>query len=216
MSTALDKEFEEQHPFAGCTRLLMHYQQTGSALMSYERRNSHWLFNSFIPPRECEGEFSVAVSFVPVEVLESYLDDLLDLNVTDASLFIVRPRHTRLALILSTIGAIGASLSMTYSSADPTTLLIPALMGVLFLVGIVAGLYLLPRTKVFRRFTFATLLSHEISKRRGNDKPWTGGVGSRLILGEMLGRRELVARSSMAGDLSGGSIIYKSALRYFH
>jgi hypothetical protein len=61
----------------------------------------------------------------------------------------------------------------------------PAALIVTFLAGIASTLYFLPRTRVIRRFSFATLVSHEIGSRRGQDKTRIGNFATRFLTGEM-------------------------------
>lgn len=192
-------------PFGGCNRLLEQYQQTGRALLDYERR----LCGALIPGPRFSREFGHAVAFVPVEVLESYLDDLLDVGVSDDSLFIskLKPAKRALALIAIAVTALGTSAFEVSGGATLASL--TALILVTFFSGLGAALYFIPRMKVIRRFSFATVVSGEIARRRGHDRTTVGGFATRLLM------RDLWQR----GEAQGSSLPphpARLAARYFH
>lgn len=192
-------------PFGGCNRLLEQYQQTGRALLDYEQR----LCGALIPGPRFSREFGHAVAFVPVEVLESYLDDLLDVGVSDDSLFIskLKPAKRALALIAIAVTALGASAFEVSGGATLASL--TALILVTFFSGLGAALYFIPRMKVIRRFSFATVVSGEIARRRGHDRTNVGGFATRLLM------RDLWQR----GEAQGSSLPphpARLAVRYFH
>jgi len=180
MNVAKSSEFDSQHPFGGCNRLLQQYQQIGKALLTYEQV----LCGALIPAPRLVKEFSAGVSFVPVEVLESYLDDLLDLNVCDESLFI-KVRTAKRAMVLMATALVGLSGAFFVWQGELTAALLPALLVTTFLAGIGSAMYFLPRTKVIRRFSFATVLSREIASRRGIDKADMGSFAGRLLIGDV-------------------------------
>jgi hypothetical protein len=167
--------------FAGCTRLLEQYRHTGLALLNHEG----WMYGALGPSSINSREFSHGVAFVPVEVLESYLDDLLDLGVSDESLFIKKPRPSKRAVALLAVcllALLGAVFSLTVGSVE---IPIPALLLVTFLAGIGSTFYFLPRTKILRRFGFATVVSREIAARRGHDRTDLGGFATRLLIRDL-------------------------------
>jgi hypothetical protein len=148
------------------------------------------MYGAFVPTKAHSQEFSHGVAFVPVEVLESYLDDLLDLGVSDESLFIKKPRPAKraLALLLLCLATFGGVL---YSMAvGPFEVPMPALLIVTFLAGIGSAFYFVPRTKVLRRFGFATIVSQEIAARRGHDRTDLGGFATRLLIRDLWNTRE--------------------------
>ena len=183
-----DEDFDLK-PFGGCGTLLGHYKSVGSALLDYERKISKRLYYVLYPSYKLDQQFSTAVSFVGVEVLESYLDDLLDLNISDESLFILRPwaswQRISLGVSFGIIAMLGAA---AYSLLDAGGLALFSCAATLSMAIICTVLICLPRPKILRRFGFATLLSHEILRRRGNDG--RGNRRSVLSLSEFLGRRE--------------------------
>jgi hypothetical protein len=194
------------HPFGGCNRLLEQYQQIGRALLAYEQV----LCGALIPAQRLVREFSAAVAFVPVEVLESYLDDLLDLGVTDESLFIKKPRPAKRAMLLMATALIGLSGAVCVWEGDLTAAVLPALLVTTFLAGIGSAMYFLPRTKVIRRFSLATVVSREVASRRGLDKTDMGSFATRFLRGDMW----------KLNDRSPGSALppypARAALRYYH
>jgi len=193
-------------PFGGCSRLLEHYRQIGSALIVYERTMYASLFSTFGDSRE----FSPSVAFVPVEVLESYLDDLLDLGVADESLFIKRVRPSSRALATSCVWLAALCLGffsvVTIVSAIP----IPALLLGSFLAGLGSASYFLPRTRILRRFGFATIISREIASRRGHDKSALGGFATTLLMREFWRGREGGQTSRLPPHPA------RIAVRYYH
>jgi hypothetical protein len=126
-------------------------------------------------------DFRTSVSFVPVEVLESYLDDLLDLGVSDDSLFIRRPRTSRRALALLMLSAVTALYLVVTAEITPSAVSLPVVVTVAFLAGLGSALYFLPRSKVVRRFSFATVVSREIASRRGHDRTSVGDFATKLL-----------------------------------
>lgn len=194
------------HPFGGCNRLLEQYQQIGRALLAYEQV----LCGALIPAQRLVREFSAGVAFVPVEVLESYLDDLLDLGVRDESLFIKKPRPAKRALLLMCTAVVGLCGAVFAWEGDLTAALLPALLVTTFLAGIGSAMYFLPRTKVIRRFSFATVVSREVASRRGIDKTDMGSFATRFLRGEMWKLNDRTTASSLPPYPA------RAALRYYH
>jgi hypothetical protein len=67
----------------------------------------------------------------------------------------------------------------------------PLLTVVAFSAGIGSALYFLPRTKALRRFSFATVMSREIARRRGHDKTSIGDFATRLLHRELWGAKSV-------------------------
>jgi hypothetical protein len=205
MKTAPLSEGTLLSPFGGCNRLLEQYQQTGRALLEYERR----ICGALIPRQHHNREFGHAVAFVPVEVLESYLDDLLDVGVSDEGLFIKKLQPAKRAWLLSAIGLAAFMSSAIQVMNGATIASVTALIVVTFLSGLGAALYFIPRMKVLRRFSFATVVSGEIARRRGHDRTNVGGFATRLLM------RDLWQR----GDAQGSALPLhpaRIAARYYH
>jgi len=205
MKTAPLADDTLRSPFGGCNRLLEQYQQTGRALLDYERR----LCGALIPGPRFSREFGHAVAFIPVEVLESYLDDLLDVGVSDDSLFISKLKPAKRALALSAIGVTALGASAFEVSGGATLASLTTLILVTFFSGLGAAVYFIPRMKVIRRFSFATVVSGEIARRRGHDRTNVGGFATRLLM------RDLWQR----GEAQGSSLPphpARLAVRHFH
>ncbi len=192
------------HPFGGCNRLLEHYQQIGRSLLDYERR----ICGALIPGQRYNREFGQSVIFVPVEVLESYLDDLLDVGVQDESLFIKKPRPAKRALFLSSVGVAALTLSFCLGRDGASFGTLTVLLVVAVLAALGGALYFIPRLKVLRRFSFATLLSGEIARRRGHDRTNVGGFATRLLM------RDLWNREGQGVNLPPHPA--RVAFRYYH
>ena len=146
-------------------QLLSHYQVIGHELVQYERSQTF-----FSNSREIAfQQFRSAVSFVQVEVLESYLDDLLDLEVNDEVLFIQQSEKRFKNVTLRTLQLLGFMAAMglgIYAASCAVALHISFLLALaaaapFFLVG-----FALPRPAA-RRLSLAKILSREISRRRG-------------------------------------------------
>ncbi len=181
-------------PFAGCNRLLEQYRQTGAALIRYERN----LFGTLVPGQRQLKDLSVAVSFVPVEVLESYLDDLLDLGVSDESLFIKRPQPSVKALTIGILGAITLVVGLATELPDTSTAWgFPLLLVLMFCAGLASAFYFLPRTKIVRRFGFATAVSRVIASRRGHDKTDIGNYTTQFIIRGLWAKPEAPGATSL-------------------
>lgn len=196
----------ELHPFGGCNRLLEQYRQIGDALLAYE----HVLGGSLLPAQRVVRQFSVGVSMVPVEVLESYLDDLLDLEVSDESLFIRKSRPAKRAIALAMIAFIALCGAFFILEGELTRAFLPASLLVTFLAGIGSAMYFLPRTQRLRRFSFATVVSREVAYRRGHDKTDMGAFATRLLRGNVWRFSDRSSTSALPPHPA------RVAIRYFH
>ena len=211
MAVAREQILNSGTSFGGCARLLEHYKRIGLALLTQEKKLSRRFYGVVVPTKECEEEFAGLVAFIGCEVLESFLDDLLDLKVNDESLFISRSNSTGGAALWLTGLMIPIALAATYGPQDSTRLVIPICIGSLILLAVAGILMTIPRIKIMRRFGFATLLSHEISRRRGHDRPNTPRIASRLLISEMLSGRELAT-----GRFSSDAWSAEPLAKYFH
>ncbi len=206
MKVAANNDQPSLHPFGGCNRLLEQYQMIGRGLLNYERV----LCAALILNARCTREFSASVAFVPVEVLETYRDDLLDVGVSDESLFIKKPRPTWRGITLLAILLSALTGALFVWHGDVTTALMPALLAITFLAGIASSLYFLPRTKVIRRFSFANIVSHEIANRRGQDKTQVGNLATRLLMGDVWKLSDYSASKPLPRYLA------RTGARYYH
>jgi hypothetical protein len=164
-------------PFGGCLRLRDQYRQVGSALLDFEQE----IYRGMLSGEVLRRDFAHAVAFVPVEVLESYLDDLLDLRVSDESLFFCRRSASlRLPLFLMVIGGATFCLTQVLESLP-----LPVVLGVAFLAGVVTTVALLPHTRPVRRFGAAKVVANEISRRRGHSQDDRGALATPNLLREL-------------------------------
>lgn len=115
------------------------------------------------------ASFREGVSFVPVEVLESYLEDLLDLSIKDTVLNIHQTQKWFQSLKVLALGLLGSVVGGMYSVSTGASLLsslsLTAVLGSPFL----SILYVVPKMSLMRRIRFARVLSAEVSRRRGRD-----------------------------------------------
>lgn len=206
MRLAKTQDTTTAHPFGGCNKLLEQYRTIGRALVDYEQSSCA----AFIPTSRGLKAFATSVSFVPVEVLETYLDDLLDLGVSDESLFIKKSKLSWRGRLM--LGILGCALLGAASvwHGDLTATLMPALLAVTFLAGIGTTLYFLPRTKAIRRFRFATLVSREIGNRRGQDRNQVSNLATRFLMGDIWKLNDLSASRNLPPQAA------RVGVRYYH
>jgi len=197
---------DKSHPFGGCNKLLEQYRMIGRGLLAYERSACAPL----IPTQRGLKDFAAAVAFVPVEVLETYLDDLLDLGVSDESLFIKKPKTCWAGRTLLSILGLALCGAALVSLGSLKSAFMPALLAITFMAGIASTLYFLPRTKAIRRFSLATVVSREIGQRRGQDRGEVGNLASRFLMGDMWKLNDYTASRSIE--------VYSPRVgaRYFH
>lgn len=172
------------HPFGGCERLRVHYSNIGASLIRLEH------FGSFsLVQRGVSGEkiFREEVVFTPVEVLESYFDDLLDPEISDERLSIaLQSWGQRVASnLVSILGLFGAVLSGLYAATLGTPLSLSFFIAISLAVPFATMLYL-SAGGATRRLRFAQVLSREISRRRGSPDRLGMFSGATLRLREFL------------------------------
>lgn len=187
--------------FGGCARLAHQYHIIASELLKLE--SSTGSLGGVVYLGEDSRSllnFRRGVCFISVEVLESFRDDLLDLSLSDETLFIRRsPLSARAILsnlpILGLIMAIGAGFYTTSLGGSPYLSYVLTLS---LALPCVILWQLCPRG-ASRRMRFARVLSHEIGRRRGD------GSGSILD-------RERFSLSSIFGQQPAAG----AALRIIH
>jgi hypothetical protein len=167
-----------EHGFGGCERLRGHYQTIGSVLQRLER-NGLGVIGSIMLVHQTVAsahEFRESVVFVPVEVLESFFDDLLDPQVTEEKLFIsVQPWAGRLVVnAVSLLGLGGSLLAALYVSSLGLSLILAFMLMVVLSLPFAAMLYVSVGGAA-RRLRFAQIVSKEVVRRRG-------GTGSQGVL----------------------------------
>ncbi len=174
----------ESHPFGGCERLRVQYSTIGASLIRLEHYGSFSLVQRGV---SAEKLFREEVVFTPVEVLESYFDDLLDPEVSDERLYIaLQSWGQRVASnLVSILGLLGAILSGLYAATLGTPLSLSFLIAISLAVPFATMLYL-SAGGATRRLRFAQVLSREISRRRGSPDRLGMFTGATLRLREFL------------------------------
>lgn len=151
------------HPYARSPRLLGDYRTIGAELLCYEGGTRGYGGRSFT----AFTAFREGVAFVHVSVLESYLEDLLDLDITEETLFIrrtgFRPRSTHGAFI----GLLGALALGLYAASGGASLPLSFGLTVALALPFAVMWHFAPRDGLARRVGFAQIISHEIARRRG-------------------------------------------------
>lgn len=154
-------------PVPRTDRLLDHYRAIGQALLDYERLS--YIFNG--------GEakfrsFRQNVAVVPLETLESYLDDLLEQDMSDEILFIRRKGFFSRMESWFLCGATAVLITLlALSLFSLSKILSFGIAGTVFALIFVAASLLVQTRSIMRRMDFAKIVSFEISRRRG------GGAG---------------------------------------
>ncbi len=153
------------HPFGGCNRLLGQYQTIGAALLSLEDTQRRYGGGT-----AALAAFREGVSFVPVEVLESYLDDLLTLSVREETLFIQREfdKAQLVSAGLPLAGIIVAIAGGLYASSQGAPAVLSFACTISLALPFAVLWHYVPRGAT-RRVRFAQVLSQEIARRRGHD-----------------------------------------------
>ena len=190
--------------FGGCNKLYAQYRNVGWELCAYEERmgtfkaivDSNFLRHlNRLRKGACDScpafeAFKVGVAFIPDEVLDSYLEDLLSLKVSESKLFI--EQKTNLPLILNCVSylgllcalalglfAVSAGVSVLYAFA--LSVLVASPFGILWHVG--------PKYGVMRRMDFAQIISKELARRRGSDDLGTTPALESKVLQRFLGSK---------------------------
>ena len=177
--------------------LFQHYRTIGTALLEFERDFGSLRSMLFgVGDDRTTGvlsqpikSFSVSVSFVPVEILESYFDDLLDIGVEESSLFIEHKRFILPSVFISlcgllvaiAVGLFSVTAGATFGSAFMVTILLALPFGLFW--------HFAPKDRLARRIDFAKLLSQIIARRRGRD---ADGTSSEFLRRLVRGRRESI------------------------
>lgn len=194
------RQRDDNCEFGGCFALAEHYRTVGSELVAYESRvgplRSVIDLGRGYAGRISESsksfkEFSQGVSFVPVEVLESYLEDILDLQVSDQKLSIIRynkpipPGYFCLA-------GMGAALALGgYCAGIGGGLLLSMAVTLFMALPFAVVWYFVPHEGWVRRIGFAHVLSQEVRRRRG--------IHSENIGGGMVNYQRIVLSHLLAG-----------------
>lgn len=183
MATQSEQAAERCAPFGGCTLLQRQYQTVGQQLIRFERGAGSYGYASL----NAFKEFREGVSFIPVEVLESYLEDLLDLEVPLDRLALREGRFRfRLTYGATAVAGLLASLMAgLYVASIGASLLLSLALSMSFAFPFAAIWHFSPRVGAARRMALAQVVSHEISRRRGGDRD-TAPDSSRFALSKLL------------------------------
>ncbi len=170
--------------FGGCERLRNQYRMIGDALCEYEQQAPS--FRS--PSKETLRSFQQALVFVPVEVLESYCEDLLNLEIRQERLFIGPKTVSSNGWIVSIIGSLGALAIGLYAASRGSSLFVSFGLTVLLALPFAVLWHLATRNGSLRRFQFAQIVSQEIERRKGGKGGMSVAQGSGLIGGFFPGK----------------------------
>ena len=144
-----------------CQSIKSQYEVIGIELLKYEKSCVDWRLTNEAAALGC---FRVGVSFLSVEVLETFLDDLLDINVSDKRLFI--EKQSRLAGFMF-LAALLAALGVGVHAFVLGVPYIHCLALSLSLCLIALLIWHRSYDKASRRLRFVHVLKSEISRRRG-------------------------------------------------
>ncbi len=145
------------------------YRIIGTSLLTYEMSISTYPSSN----QKTFEDFRISLCTVNTETLESYLEDLLELKISDTRLFIKRDlRYTFLfavafGLVVSTLAFLLLKLSTSFFDNSLIHLFFIC-SAVLVPFCIFWQIY--PQKILRRRITFAQVLTREISRRRGDGK----------------------------------------------
>jgi hypothetical protein len=166
------------HPFGGCNTLLGQYKTIGNALVEYQSE----------PHKGSVDTLRESLVFVPLEVLESYLEDLLNLEIPLEKLFIRDGRTNHLSIYVALIGMVVATGFGLFAASTGASLLLSFTITVCLAFPFAVLWHFAPREGVTRRLRFAQLLSRIVSDRRGGDSDEDGST-TRLLLSDLLARK---------------------------
>lgn len=152
--------------FGGCRQLEERYRSIGRALCRFEA--DHGRFSQI--GSKALKELRESLVFVPVEALESYLEDLLNAEIPSERLFLLPDRLGARVAWLALAGllfAVGVGLLAASSGA---ALLVSFAVTLVTATPFAVLWHISPREASVRRMRFAHVLSHVISQRRGGKR----------------------------------------------
>lgn len=162
---------DENLSFSGSNSLKTQYRLIGEELKNFDSISVSF-FSSF-------SEFREGVSFIPVEVLENYFDDLLDLDVSEQTLNISNDKTILLSNIFVMLGIIAASLVGFYIASSLNSIIFASFIALCVATPFLSFLVFMPKLGNARRMRFARIVSKEIARRRGSDDD---GINRRRLL----------------------------------
>ena len=175
----------ESHPFGGCNKLLNHYACIGSELIKYELTAGRYGYGTLSALKH----FREGVVFVPLEVLESYLEDLLDIDVTESRLFITSNGSSRSWLVLCILGLMVAIALGLYAASSGASIWRSFGLTLITALPFWVVWHLAPKDGVARRLGFAQVVSYEVGRRRGVDKGPGESIRERFLFPEFLAQK---------------------------
>ena len=158
-----------------------HYKVIGTSLISLEKDMGIYAYIFKDQPTTIQTD----LAFIQTEILNSYLEDLLDFTISDEKLFIYRKNLSRiynLVAILGLVIAMGLAINLAYQNYSLTLI-----VSLFFLISIPCALvwHLSPKLAPNRRLFFAKIISNEISRREGIDSD-TGLATTRIRLSKLM------------------------------
>jgi len=160
------------------------YQTVGQQLVRFECNAGGYGYGSL----NAFQEFREGVAFIPVEVLESYLEDLLDLEVSLDHLALRDGRfRLRWTYGMSTLLGLTASLvAGLYIASIGASLLFSLALSMSLAFPFAVLWHFTPRDGAPRRMALAQVISHEISRRRGDYHDGSAQSKPRFALSKIL------------------------------
>lgn len=169
--------------FPGSAKLRNHYSSIGKSLLNYEQK-----LGGYGHSAKLQESFQRGVVLVPVELLEAYHNDLLDIDCDDTTLSIARSLWKVPTIYLALLGLMGANitgLSMaSYGTALPVALAVTLSLSLPFVF-----LWYVSHDRTTRRLRFAKIVGAEISRRRGGDHPADVATADSFNVKSLVGRR---------------------------
>ncbi len=161
-----------------------HYRVIGNELLLIERAHGPFRYRS----GGVSTQFRENMTCVSTQILESYLDDLLDREISEERLFIENRRAIVGHFVLPLIGVLLGVVSGLYASSLGAPLIISFCLAIAMVLPSIGMLYFAPRGGLMRRMAFAQIVSHEILRRRGGSdfESVTGLRGAGIKIGGML------------------------------
>jgi hypothetical protein len=191
------------HPFGGCNDSLSQYKIIGRALIMVEQESLVYGYGS----QRAVQEFRERVASVSVEMLESYLEDLLDSQVALDLLYIARPGFWKSVDLLTVISLLGSCAVGTYVSLTSGAPLVGLSSTLLLALPVVTVWHRSPFGHLARRVSFARIVSKEVARRRGSDKDGSAeSANTGFSLRTLLGGEPEAVGSAPARRTNGATI----------
>lgn len=198
-------------PYGGCRRLRNQYSDIGQALLGCEQLPR---VKGVARHEDLAKLFQQEVVFIPTEVLEAYLDDLLNLGKTEKELYIIPEkscmirRKTCVLLAAITVAAVflGVWMDGYFAMAMPVAVALGAIFSLLWIV--------VPYSSMSRRIKFAQIVSQEVTRRRGDASSSRGRrLSTRQVIEQLLsGAEPEQLQGAARGGLVPGSAVPKGYL----